>query len=352
MTLAVTLVFTCALSFSLSWVSCELMKKTGVVDAPDGERKLQAQPVPRLGGLGVITAIFIVYALSVFIHQATPALLGGDWLPGNIPTVWMALAASLALALIGAIDDIWGLGAATKLTLVLVVCVTAPLLGVTASAMETPFGAIAMPGLLVAGSALWLLVFSNAANFMDGSNGLAMGSLAIMLLGLMTSLMLATGAGPHPGLAAAVAAIAAFLVHNMRGQLYAGDAGALGLGGLFATLALVSDLPVWTIATLALPFLTDVLLTLVLRTRRGEPLLKAHLDHAYQALLKDGWSHFEVAVLWWTMSATCAVAASVGAAAGGALPFVLFWLLALVLSGGWMLIHRETNNKVAGARHG
>ena len=352
MTLAITLIFSCLLAFSLSWVSCEFMKRTGVVDAPDGERKLQAQPVPRLGGLGVISALFIVFALSGFIHQATPALLGGDWLPGQVPTVWIALAVSLALALIGALDDIWGMGAVTKLVLVLIICVTGPLLGVAVSAVTTPFGAITTPSLLVAGSALWLLVFSNAANFMDGSNGLAMGSLAIMLLGLMASLTLATETGPHPGLAAAAAAIAAFLVHNLRGELYAGDAGAFGLGGLFATLGLVSGLPVWTVATLALPFLTDVLLTLVLRTRRQQPLFRAHLDHAYQALIKAGWSHVEVAVLWWALSASCAAAAAIGAAAGGALPLVLFWTLLLALSGGWLVIQRETGHEVPGARYG
>ena len=96
----------------------------------------------------------------------------------------------------------------------------------------------------------------------------------------------------------------------------------------------------------------DVLLTLALRTRRGEPLFKAHLDHAYQALIKAGWPHEEVAVSWWALSATCAVAASIGAAAGGALPFVLFWLLALVLSGLWLVVQRKAAHQVARAGHG
>ena len=68
-------------------------------------------------------------------------------------------------------------------------------------------------------------------------------------------------------------AIIGFLIHNLRGKLYAGDAGSLGLGALFASLGLISGLQVWTVATLALPFLIDVLMTLIWRAKHGRPWL-------------------------------------------------------------------------------
>ncbi len=341
------LVLAAAMSFLLSLGCCELMKHTGVVDAPDGERKLQARPVPRLGGIGVILAIAVMFTLAALIHAFAPAMLGGDWLPGLMPAAGFALAAALCLAMIGAVDDVFGMGAVTKLALMALVCVAAPFSGVAIPALTSPFGDLAIPAVMIIGSALWLLVFSNAANFMDGSNGLSLGCLAIMFTGLGASLLL-TGEPTFPaGLVVIIAAINGFLVHNLRGTLYAGDAGAFGLGGLFAALALIAALPVWTVATLALPFLIDVLLTIILRTRRGEKLFVAHRDHAYQALIKAGWSHIEVAMAWWSLTAACAVAAYVGAAGGGALPFSLFLLFGAILTIGWMLIPRKARDHMA-----
>ncbi|MEQ9315828.1 MAG: hypothetical protein RLN72_08235 [Henriciella sp.] len=336
-----------AISFIAAFLLCAAMKRTGVVDAPDGERKLQAQPVPRLGGVGLMAAIALIFGLAAALHEAAPTLLGGDFLPGSVPAVWYALGASFLFAAIGAADDVLQLSAVVKLLLVLVLCVGAPMLGVAATSLDSPFGALAVPAILVVGSALWLLVFVNAANFMDGSNGLSLGSMAIMLAGLGLCLMMSMRGGFPLGLVCIITAIGGFLAHNLRGTLYAGDAGAFGVGGLFATLGLVSGLPVWTIATLALPFLVDVLLTLVSRTKRGEALFSAHTDHAYQALIKRGWSHMEVANLWWVMSAACAIGAAVGAAGGGALPFLTFWTLGLCLILGWCLIHGEAREHVA-----
>lgn len=328
------------LGFISAYVLCEAMKHTGVVDAPDGGRKQQAAPVPRLGGIGVMGAFAITIAVAGVLHAFAPQWLSNSWLPGEVPTVWIAISAAFGFAIIGALDDIWQLGAVSKLVLVVGISFAAPLAGVAVPALETPFGSVDVHALMVAGSALWLLVFVNAANFMDGSNGLALGSLAIMCAGLGLCLWI-TGYGYPGGLVCIIAAIGGFLAHNLRGSVYAGDAGAFGVGGLFGCLALISGLPVWTIATLALPFLVDVLLTLVSRTRRGEPLFEAHLDHAYQSLIKAGWSHVETAMVWWGLSAACAVAAAVGAVGGGALPFVLFWAFAALLGVGWVTARRK-----------
>ena len=332
----------------VSYWTCRLTCRWGVLDLPDGERKFQSAPVPRLGGVGVLAGIFAVVVVAGALHAVQPLLIGSDFLPGGVRTVAVALAASLLFAAIGAADDITDLNATLKLGLLLAVCVGAPLLGVAAPAIDSPFGDLTTPIILVAGSALWLLVFTNATNFMDGSNGLAMGTLAIMFAGLGASLKLGESAHFPPGLIAPVGAIAGFLILNMRGKLYAGDVGAFGVSGLFAGLALISGLPVWTIATLALPVLVDTLLTLAMRARRGESLFTAHRDHAYQALIKSGWSAPEVALVWWGLAAACATGASIAAAGGGALPFALFVCLTVVLSGGWIVVQRACRHMVAG----
>ncbi|WP_084417908.1 glycosyltransferase family 4 protein [Henriciella litoralis] len=340
----IVLILVFVAAFGLSWLTCAITMRIGVVDAPDGERKLQAAPVPRLGGIGIMAALAIVIVVVAIVHTIRPDWLTGDFLPGAVPAVFVALGAAACFTLIGAGDDVFDMPAKLKLALLLVVCIASPLLGVAAPVLTTPFGDVTALPLLLAGSALWLLVFTNAANFMDGSNGLSMGCLAIMFAGLAASLALTGHGTPPPGLIAVIGAIGGFLVHNLAGKLYAGDAGAFGVSGLFATLALISGLPVWTVATLALPFLVDIILTLIDRTRRKQSLFNAHRDHAYQALLKSSWAHLDVAVMWWGLSAACAVAAAIGAVGGGALPFLLFWLMTAALLPGWFLARREAQN--------
>ena len=329
----------------LAYAACALTKRSGVVDAPDGQRKQQAAPVPRLGGMGIVFAIAIVFALAAVGYEWVPGMAESDWLPGDFDFILVALAIASMLCLIGAWDDIFGMTAKVKLALVGLICIAAPFLGNAVPALDTPFGSISLPAVTLVGSALWLIVFTNAANFMDGSNGLSIGSLGIMFAGLGSAQAVVFAEAFPPGLAVIIAAIAGFLVHNMKGTLYAGDCGAFGLGGLFATLALISDLSVWTVATLALPFLVDVLLTLIMRAKHGDAWFEAHTDHAYQALRKAGWGHWDVAVAWWGLSAACAVGAVIAASGGGALPFAVFWIFAVVLALLWLIVQRQTRDK-------
>lgn len=336
-------------TFAASVAACGAIMRIRIVDAPDGVRKTQSRPVPRLGGLGMLLGGLIGCAFSTLIVifltaldpitaiRAVPSDIAAEG-RGWGPVFGFALAAFL----IGLWDDV--LTANTKLKLVLLglACVAAAAVGLMPVQLATPWIDVDAPILLIGGSALWLVVFTNAANFMDGSNGLAIGCLAIMLgaLGLI--------AGATDAIALTfwwfplIGAIAGFLLHNLRGHLYAGDAGSLGLGALFAGIGVASGVDVWTIATLGLPFLIDVLLTLIWRAKHGRNWLEAHLDHAYQRLIACGWSHLETAVLYWGLTATAGVLAYIGALAGGAAPFAVFWTLTLAGSTIWIIHRRAT----------
>ena len=123
---------------------------------------------------------------------------------------------------------------------------------------------------------------------------------------------------------AGAAANAGFLPWNLGGRLFQGDAGALSSGFLLAALALVAarggaGLYLYFAPLTLLPFLTDVLLTLLLRARRRQSLLHAHRDHLYQLWLqKTGKPH---AALAWRvaliMAASAAAALAVQQAPAG-----------------------------------
>ncbi len=325
-----------AIGFATSLIMCAWMKRTGVVDAPDGDRKTQAAPVPRLGGVAIATGAVLGSLLGFVILIASSgrglgAGLGelsgalGDFLVGQAPLLAFVIGAFL----LGLWDDIWTANTAVKLLALTGLSVAVSLTGLVPSAMPTPFGEVTFPLVLMIGSAAWLLVFTNAVNFMDGSDGLAIGAITIMLLGLASIGTVVGEWGFSVFWFALFGAIAGFLLHNLRGTLYAGDAGALGLGALFAGLAVTSGLNVWTIATLALPFLVDVLMTLIWRAKHGRNWLQPHTDHAYQRMIAQGWSHLDTAIFYWGLSATCGGMAYIAAQGGGAAPFAVFWGLCL-----------------------
>jgi len=333
-----------ALASVLSWQFGHLVKRFGIVDRPDGDRKAQSAPVARLGGVAIFFVILVFLLLEWLIFTLIPKSDEPEeiayWFYTSRP-YQAVLGMSLFAFLIGLWDDIGNAPTKLKLALLAITAIAAAYFGLHPDALNSPLGNITAPAALIIGSALWLLVFTNAANFMDGSNGLSIGSMAIMLGGLAISTSAINQTMLHLGWFALLGAIAGFLIHNLRGTLYAGDAGALGLGALFASLGLASGLEVWTVATLALPFLIDVLMTLIWRAKHKRSWLEPHRDHAYQRLIDSGWSHIEVAVLYWGLSASCAVAAIITAKAGGEAPFVIFWTLTLAGIVMWSLNRRE-----------
>lgn len=329
----------------VSALFCWLVIRLGVEDAPDGGRKTQAAPVPTSGGI----AIFATVAF-------------GLGLTGDLISIYSTELAALLIfillaVIIGIYDDIKGMESKRKLLLLGAISLLAAAFGPRLGYFHLPFG----PGagyplpvwFSVLGVGLWLFVVINATNFMDGANGLAMGSAAIMLVSFAILLKLLDITDPDTDdeaimshlAALAAAAILGFLVWNMAGKLFAGDTGALGMGALLgaAGLMVACRLTVWEPVILILPFLVDVFLTLIWRARAGKHLFEAHRDHAYQLFLRAGWPHWKVSALWVGMTFACGAGLLVLGPVTGAR--IIFILLALGI-GLWVWQRRTLGRQL------
>ena len=305
-----------AVAVALSIGLCGLASRLGVRDAPDGQRKLQAQPVATLGGLGIAATVLA----GLVVTQGRDPAFG---------LTVLTLGPALAALSVGLIDDVRGMSARGKVVLLAVISALAVAMGLHVGGSSE--ATLLMPFLL-AGSALWLFVMMNAVNFVDGANGLAMGCALVQALALGALGLPVGWLAP---------ALVGFLAWNLLGRLYAGDTGALFVGAFLAGLGALGVreglFTVWIPPLLALPILTDVLLTLAWRARQGARLLEAHRDHAYQLLIRAGWPHLSVSALWATLSAVCAGIALAAVQAGpaaerlgflaGLVALVLLWLL-------------------------
>ncbi len=306
----------------LALALCRAVIALRIMDAPTEVRKTQRMPVPSAGGLGV--------ALSVFMSLIAVSLFAG-W-PPDAAGIAVSAGAVACLAL-GFADDVLRIDARWRLGLMAMVALGMTLAGVRADIFALwPGAALQLPLVLaLAGSALWLVVLINAVNFMDGANGLSMGIAAIAAMGLAAAAWL-VGVGSVALMAAALAgALAGFLVWNVQGKLFAGDTGALFAGAILGGLSLdlVRHRPdlLFVPPILLMPYLSDVLLTLVWRARNGKRLFEAHRDHGYQIALKAGLRHWQVAAVHAFLALNSAGIAVIAAVVGGPVPPLAFLVL-------------------------
>jgi UDP-N-acetylmuramyl pentapeptide phosphotransferase/UDP-N-acetylglucosamine-1-phosphate transferase len=308
-----------------SLVLCRVMMSVRIMDAPTEARKLQPHAVPTSGGV----AVAIATALAVVsITELT------DWYLDTV--LFVVGGGAIAALLIGLADDILNLRAILKLLLLVGVTAVMTGFGIRADVIALWPGAVVELPLIVAiaGSMVWLVVVLNAVNFMDGANGVAMGMAAIAALGLCICGAV-IGAWTVALLAGALAgALMGFLVWNLQGKLFVGDAGAFfaaaSLGGLGLELVHLRPDLLFVPPMLLLPFLSDVLLTLAWRARHGKKLLAAHRDHAYQIAMKAGLKHWQVALVHAVWAINAAVFAVIATILGQQVPAIAFVLLLVV----------------------
>lgn len=269
----------------------------GPKDKPDGGRKTQVRAMPTSGGIAVFCSVFVGTLCLVAIH---PDLLT---FPGAV-----LFGGAVYMFLMGLWDDIVELPAIPKLLAQLVIAAVVAWFGVRVGHFDLGRH-IWETGLVVGvlGSMAWLVVVTNAVNFMDGADGLAMGSCAVIAAGLAFLAGL-TGAYDIMSLSLILfGGLAGHLFWNGRGKLFTGDSGALFVGFYLAGLVLLwisrLQLSVWIAPLFFIAFLTDVLLTLIWRYQHGRNLLKAHNEHIYQIMLRSGLTQMLTASVfaWATM---------------------------------------------------
>lgn len=311
----VELLLTTLLAALASAALCPVVIAAGLWDNPDTARKDHRAPTPTAGGLAVAAGFALALAtLSLWPGAQWSEALGQD---APLQTA-LAVAAAFAALVLGLFDDLNNLGPRFKFGLMTALSLFVAIFVARAQVFPVGAGVAFDTGIVfgVLGSALWVFTMANTVNFIDGANGLAMGSMATGLVGLALIAWVHDAPQAMALALCGVGGLVGLLVWNFPGgKVFAGDAGALFTGVLAATagLILVQEGGVSPIIPplLFFPLLADVLLTLAHRVKKGRPLLEAHRDHLYQMGLRAGMSHVRMAVTYWIATAHCAAVAFV-----------------------------------------
>ncbi len=306
MTLLVLAAAAFAVSVILTAVVRSLALRCGVIDEPDGVRKLQNVPVPLWGGV------------AVFVTFASLSAIAWSSLTVDLPNAGMLAAMVMIPAtlifVIGLVDDSLELSGRVKLCLQIVA--VAPLLftvhwfdNVGLLGNQFSLGYLAWPLAL-----LWLVGCINAVNLLDGMDGNAslvsiVAALAIAGIGMLH------GHTHIAGLAVILAgAILGFLVFNRPpASIYLGDCGSTVIGLLLGVLcmeaAFVSGhvrlaVPV---VVMAVPIL-DTGLAMLRRRLTGRSFTCADRGHIHHRLLERGMPKGHALALMGAVSVTMGLA--------------------------------------------
>jgi len=293
----------------VSAAACRLIIATGPVDKPHAARHAHTRPTPTSGGLGIGLGFGVALMALAFMSD----IFQNEISPRGVVLLTVASLFSSVFLVVGFIDDARPLSAKLKFAVFAALSLAAAL--IVGPVSSFPLGDsvwVAPVWLALLGTAAWIFVMVNTVNFMDGANGLAMGSVAIGLAALGAISFVDARLSGVALAACSVGAILGFLVWNFpRGLLFAGDSGALFTGALAALVAIIviqrTGLSPVVPAIVFFPLLADVLLTLAWRAYKRHSLLDGHSEHIYQILIRGGMSHAEVALTYWTAMALCAV---------------------------------------------
>lgn len=294
-TLLVAFGASCALSLVTNWCVRGLAQRIGLVDRPDGHRKLQSRAVPLAGGISIFAAttatigglIVLVpnWRMTVFLHG--PEALG-------------LLAAGILIVVIGILDDWVGLRGRQKLfgqTLAATIVVT---FGVCIRRVDVLHWGFDLGMFAVPFTVFWLVGAMNALNLLDGIDGL------VALLGIILSAAVAVMAsiGGHGSIALIAAVLAGaqlgFLRYNLPpASMYLGDAGSMLIGLSLGALAIQASLkgPGTVLLSVSLALWTipifDTAAAILRRKLTGRSIYttdRAHLHHHLVDRLGHKWA--------------------------------------------------------------
>ena len=295
--------FLFVISYVLVGLLTPLMRKIaiaqGVLDRPNSAHKSHKQSVPYLGGVAIIIGVVLVSYLALISSKFT---WSNFWLATSV------LGPAVAMGLVGLWDDLKSLNPLPRFIGQSIAGLIVAVILVFNDNVGNPTG---ITGLDVAITVLWIVGICNSINFFDNLDGGAAGTVAITAISL-TYLAIT---GDQYFIAALSVVVAGstlgFLIWNRTpARIYMGDAGALFLGVLIATLTVrfkpstensISPFAI-PILLLAIPIL-DTTVAVFSRIRRNVSPFQGGKDHLSHRLVRYGLSRKVSAVTLWLLSA-------------------------------------------------
>jgi len=240
-------------------------------------------PTPQGGGIAVVGACLVVAGVILW------------WTELPLDRLLIVAGACVALAVVGAVDDIRPLPAGPRL-LLQVAAVAAVVVASQVRVLPEAVPLVLEQALLILGG-VW---FVNLVNFMDGLDWITVAEMVPITAFVAVFGMLPPDPGPAPLVALTLCgALLGFAPFNKPvAKLFLGDVGSLPIGLLVGWMLLELAGTGALAAALLLPLyhLMDATITLLRRLARGEKVWEAHRSHFYQQATNNGFTPLSVSL--------------------------------------------------------
>ncbi len=336
--LVFSILFSLLAAAVLSFGATPLVKraafKLGAIDVPKDGRRMHDHPIPRLGGL----AIFLGFMLSALLFAEMERPVRG------------LLIGAVIIVILGVLDDIMTLRALPKFIVQIGAAWIAVHHGNVIQYLSNPvltsterfidLGRLAVPVTI-----LWIVAITNAVNFIDGLDGLAVGVSAISSATLLVTAILVSEGNVAVIMAALLGACLGFIPYNMNpAKIFMGDSGSTFLGYVLAVVSIQGLFKLYAIISFAVPFLIlglpifDICFAILRRLARGENPMHADRGHVHHRLIDMGFNQKQAVAISYIMTAILGLSAVVLTSSGALRALFLIGAVFVVGAVGLRLI--------------
>ena len=331
-----------AVAFVVTFATVPLAKRiamvVGAIDYP-GNRRINSVPIPRCGGiamyLGLVAAAFTVFIGSRFFGWR----LEGYYTFEGVNYIVLYIGITL-MFLVGLIDDITQLKPSIKFAGQIVAALVVVLSGISIGTVRMAitgdyidFGVFDTPV-----SVLYLVVFVNVINLIDGLDGLASGVVAIVSAALLYIVAMRGNIIFAYTAIALIAVCLAFLRYNFfPASVFMGDSGSMLLGLIVGIVSIVGVTRTQSFVIMVVPLaiagvpVLDTISAIIRRLRGHQSIGQADMNHIHHRLMRSGLSQKRSVAVLWICSALLAVAGCVLSSYNGPVRWAVFIVLFIVV---------------------
>jgi len=302
-------------SVVLTWLVRHAALALGVMDRPDGHRKLHPSPIPLLGGVGVFAAWMIgMMASQALDWHRFGAGLFHQW--GFRPTIFLA---GVVVLIWGILDDVYTLPPRWKLVGQTIAASILVAGGLIVKRVWLFGYTLELGWLGIALTLVWLVGSMNAVNMLDGLDGLA-STVGLVICGTLTWMACLTG-NLSLGLVtiSLAGALGGFLLFNFPpARIFLGDSGSMLIGLVIGAVAIQGSFKAPATAALAAPIamlaipIFDGMAAVVRRRLSGKAVYAPDRGHIHHCLLRRGWSNRQILMGVGALCATTGFAVLLG----------------------------------------
>ena len=211
---------------------------------------------------------------------------------------------------------------------------------------------ISLGWLAVPVTIIWIVAITNAVNFIDGLDGLAVGVSAISTAALVVIALLVQELNIAVILIALFGACLGFIPYNMTpAKIFMGDTGSTFLGYILATLSVTGLFKLYAIISFAVPFLIlglpifDICFAFLRRIAKGQNPMTADRGHVHHRLIDMGFSQKQAVAIVYMLTAILGLAAVLLTSSGELKALILIGAVFVVAAIGVRAIFAEHKPK-------